>query len=182
MKTKKECPPSSCLEEGQYILDGDFKDPVRKGFVVEKEISEDNTMQVILPIRSIINEKYLVKEYGVIEERNPYCKHCNSRHFIRKGYNWKIICLEVGILIKVKIKRYMCKRCRLNYQTEFPDSYEKYCTFSIKFKELVRKNIKDGYMSLRPIKKLIKLSMGIDISYESIRKFLKTTDSLYYKG
>ena len=76
----------------------------------------------------------------------------------------------------------MCKRCRLNYQTEFPDSYEKYCTFSIKFKELARKNIKDGYMSLRPIKKLIKLSMGIDISYESIRKFLKTTDSLYYKG
>ena len=28
--------------------------------------------------------------------------------------------------------------------------------------------------------KLIKLSMGIDISHELIRKFLKTTDSLYY--
>ena len=60
MKTKKECPPSLCLEEGQYILDGDFKDPVRKGFLVKKEIDADNTIQIILPIASIINEKYFV--------------------------------------------------------------------------------------------------------------------------
>ena len=181
MQSKKECPPGLCLEEGQYILAGDFEDPVRKGFVVEKEISEDNAMQIILPIASVINEKYFVNEDGVIEERDPYCKHCNSHHFIRKGYNWKTICLEVGIFIRVKIKRYLCKRCRLNYQTEFPDLYEKYCTFSIKFKELVRKNIKYGYMSLRHIKRSIKLSMDVDISHESIRKFFKTTDSLYYR-
>ena len=24
MKIQKECPPDLCLEEGQYILDGDF--------------------------------------------------------------------------------------------------------------------------------------------------------------
>ena len=36
MKKKNECPPGLCLEEGQYILDGDFKDPVRKGFFGEK--------------------------------------------------------------------------------------------------------------------------------------------------
>ena len=181
MKKKNECPPGLCLEEGQYILDGDFKDPVRKGFLVKKEIDADNTIQIILPIASIINEKYFVNEDGVIEERNPYCKHCNSHHFIKKGYNWKIICLEIGIFVRVKIKRYQCKRCRLYYQTEFPDLYEKYCTFSIRFKQIVRKNIKYGYLSLRHIKKLIKLSMGVDISHESIRKFLKTTDSLYYR-
>ena len=89
--------------------------------------------------------------------------------------------LEVGIFIRVKIKRYLCKRCRLNYQTEFPDLYEKYCTFSIKFKKIVRKNIRYNYMSLRQIKRLIKPSMGVNISHESIRKFLKTTDSLYYR-
>lgn len=181
MKKKNECPPGLCLEEGQYILDGDFKDPVRKGFLVKKEIDADNTIQIILPIASIINEKYFVNEDGVIEECNPYCKHCNSHHFIKKGYNWKTICLEIGIFVRVKIKRYQCKRCRLYYQTEFPDLYEKYCTFSIRFKQIVRKNIKYGYLSLRHIKKLIKLSMGVDISHESIRKFLKTTDSLYYR-
>ena len=135
MYKKNECPLGLCLEEGQYILDGDFVDPVRKGFLVEKEIGEDKSMQVILPIKSIINEKYFVNEDGVIEESDPYCKHCNSHNFIRKGYNWKTICLEVGIFIRVKIKRYQCKRCRLNYQTEFPDLYE-CCTFSIKFKEM----------------------------------------------
>ena len=83
MQIQKECPPGLCLEEGQYILDGDFENPVRKGFVVEKEISEDNAMQIILPIASIINEKYFVNEDGIIEERDPYCKHCNSHHFIR---------------------------------------------------------------------------------------------------
>ena len=92
MKSKKECPPSLCLDEGQYIFDGDFKDPVRKGFVVEKEIDGDNSMQIILPIRSVINEKYFVNDKGIIEERDPYCKHCNSHHFVRKGYNWKTIC------------------------------------------------------------------------------------------
>ena len=87
MKSKKECPPSLCLDEGQYIFDGDFKDPVRKGFVVEKEIDGDNSMQIILPIRSVINEKYFVNDKGIIEERD-----CNSHHFVRKGYNWKTIC------------------------------------------------------------------------------------------
>lgn len=181
INNKKECSPSLCLEEGQYILSGEFKDPVRKGFLVKKEIGADNTMQIILPIPPVINEKYFVNEYGIIEERNPYCNHYNSHHFIKKGYNWKTICLEVGVFLRVKIKRYQCKRCRLNYQTEFPDLYEKYCTFSIKFKQIVRKNIKYGYLSLRHIKRLIKLSMDINISHESIRKFLKTTDSLYYR-
>ena len=64
-------------------------------FVVGEEIGEDNTMQVILPIESVINEKYFVNEYGIIEERNPYCNHCHSHNFIKKGYNWKTICLEV---------------------------------------------------------------------------------------
>lgn len=181
MNSEKECLPYLCLDDGQYIFVGDFVDPIRKGFLVEKEIDEINTIQIILPIRAVINEKYFVNENGVIEERNPYCKHCNSHHFVKKGYNWKTICLEIGIFIRVKIKRYQCKRCRLNYQTEFPDSYEKYCTFSIKFKEIVRKNVKNQYMSLRHIQRLIKLSMGVDISHESIRQFLKTTHDLYYR-
>ena len=116
MKNENNCLPYLCLENGEYIFNGDFVDPVRKGFLVKKEIDDDNTMQIILPIESVINEKYFVNADGVIEERNPYCKHCNSHHFVKKGYNWKIICLEIGIFLRVKVKRYKCKRCRLNYQ------------------------------------------------------------------
>ena len=43
-------------------------------------------------------------------------------------------------------------------------------------------NIKCNYMSLKQIKRLIKLSMGVDISHESIRKFLKINETLYYDG
>ena len=43
---------------------------------------------------------------------------------------------------------------------------------------MVRKYFKDGYVSLRHAKKLIKLSKGVDISHESIRKFLIKTNSL----
>lgn len=98
-----------------------------------------------------------------------------------KVYNPKTICLEPGIFLRVKVKRYQCKCCRLNYQVQFPDLYEKYCTFSIKFKEYVRKNFKYGYISLRHLKKLIKSFSGVDISHESIRQCLKTTTSLYYR-
>ena len=44
------------------ILDGDFEDHVRNGFILGKEIGEDNTMQLILPIAAVINEKYFVNE------------------------------------------------------------------------------------------------------------------------
>lgn len=181
MKSKNKCLPYLHLEDDQYIFVGSFKDPVRKGFPCEKDFDEKTTVQIILPIASIIDKRFQVNDEGIIEERDPYCKHCNSHHFIKKGHNWRTICLEIGIFIRVKVKRYQCKRCRLNYQVEFPDSYEKYYTFSVRFQELVRKHVRYGYMSLRHIKNLIKLTMDIDISHESIRKFLMTTPSLYYR-
>ena len=91
MKSEKESPSGLYLEEWQYIFDGDFADPVRKGFVVQKEIDENNRMQAILPIASIINEKYFVNEEEIIEERNSYCKHCNSHHFIKRKTHNSII-------------------------------------------------------------------------------------------
>ena len=69
----------------------------------------------------------------------------------------------------------------LYYQKEFPNIYEKYYNFSENFKKIVRKHIKNGYLSLKHLKKLIKSTMELDISHESISKFLIETDSLYYR-
>ena len=101
----------------------------------ESEIDEKNYVQIILSIASIIDERYKVNESGVIELRDPYCKYCNSVHFERKGFNWRTICLEDGLPIRVKVKRYRCKRCRIQYQTEFPNLYERFCYFSVNFKK-----------------------------------------------
>ena len=181
MKTENKSLPYLSLNNGQYIFIGSFKDPVRKGYLKEKEIDTKNYVQIILPIASIIDERYQVNEKGVIEECHPYCKHCHSTSHVRKGYNWRNICLEKGILIRVKVKRFMCKCCRRHYQTEFPNLYEKFCNFSVDFKKTLRKHVKNGYLSLRHLKKIIKSSLGINISHESIRQFLITTDSLYYR-
>ena len=89
-----------------YIFIADFKDPKRKGRVNEKEVDSENIVQIILPIASIIDNRYQVNEQGIIEEIHPYCKHCHSSNFVRKCFNWRTICLEKGILIRVKVKRY----------------------------------------------------------------------------
>lgn len=181
MKTKNKCLPYCILEDGQYIFIGAFKDPVRKGYLDEKDFDEKETIQIILPIASIINEKYLINDEGIIELRNPYCNHCNSSKFIRKGYNEKNICLEPGIIIRVKVKRYQCKRCRIHYQVFFPDQYEPYCNFSVDFKKRIRNLVKKGHVSLRNLKYLIEETMGVSISHESIRKCLQKNGSLYFR-
>ena len=181
MKQTNKCLSYLHLEDGEYIFTGAFSDPVRKGFLTEKEIDCENHVQVILPIAAVLDNRFLVNDERVIEERNPYCRHCYSHDFIRKGFNWITICLVIGVFIRVKVKRYQCKRCRLNYQAEFSDLYEKYYTVSVKFKEFVRKYIRYGHLSLRHIKFLIKESLGIEMSHETIRKYLITTTSLYYR-
>ena len=62
MNSKNEWVPFVRLEDGQCMLVADYKDPVRKGFLVEDEIEIDKRMQVILPIKSIIDDKYFVNE------------------------------------------------------------------------------------------------------------------------
>ena len=139
MKSKNKCLPYLYLENNQYIFIGDIEDPKRNGRVNEVEEDRKNFVQIILPIASIIDNRYQVNEEGVIEERHPYCKHCHSSSFQRKGYNWRTICLEKGILIRVKVKRYKCKCCRRLYQTEFSNLYEKFHNYSENFKKLMRK-------------------------------------------
>lgn len=94
MKSKNKCLPYLELVDGQYKFIGAFKDPVRKGYLKEKEVKTKKSNQIILPIASILDERYQVNEEGIIEERHPYCQHCNSTSYIRKGYNWRTLCFR----------------------------------------------------------------------------------------
>ena len=49
--------------------------------------------------------------------------------------------------------------------------------FSKNFKKLVHKHIKNRYLSLRHLKKLIKSTIRLNISHKPIRKFLIETKS-----
>ncbi len=106
MKPEIKCLPYLRLVGETYIFVGAFKDPIRKGFLVEKDFDEKIYPQLILPIESILDDNYFVNSQGIVEEREPYCKHCGSKKFSRKGYNWRLLYLDDGTPIRIKVKRY----------------------------------------------------------------------------
>lgn len=116
MYKENKCLPYLYLEDGQYIFIGNIKDPVRHDEICEVE---DKSFQIILPIESILDENYFVNSKGVIEYRKPYCTKCNSWNIIKKDSNFKELFLEPGVPIKVKVKRYYCKKCKKKFQVEF---------------------------------------------------------------
>ncbi len=177
MNKENNCLPYLILDDGAYKFVGDFKDPVR--FDELREI-DDNSFQIILPIESILDENYFVNSNGVIEYRKPYCTKCNSYNIIKKDFNWRFLCLENGVPIRVKVKRYFCKKCKKKFQVEFNKHYEKYCNFSNIFKDKIVKARENGWISLRNIKRLIKDWFNVNISHESIRKALLVEGEFYY--
>ena len=177
MYNQNKCLPYFILEDGQYISIGNYKDPVRHDEICE---IEDKSFQIILPIESILDKNYLVNSEGVIEYRKPHCTKCNSYNIIRKDSNWKELFLEPGVPIRVKVKRYYCKKCKKKFQVEFTKVYDKFCNFSNSFKDKIVKCREHGWMSLRNIKRQIKDWFGIDFSHESIRKALLVEGEFYY--
>ena len=45
-------------------------------------------------------------------------KYCGSKKVIKKDFNWRILYLESGLAVKVKIKRYECNDCKRKCQSE----------------------------------------------------------------
>jgi len=180
MKTENKCLPYLSLVGKTYIFVGAFKDPVRKGYLVEKDFDEKSCPQLILPIESILDENYFVNSQGIVEERNPYCKHCGSKKFSRKGFNWKLLYLEDGTPIRIKVKRYKCKKCKKKFQVEFTEYWGKFCNYSNKIKNKARTLLQHGWKSLRNLGNDFKTLLNFNISHESVRKALKKEKGLYW--
>ena len=88
--------------------------------------------------------------------------------------------LESGLAVKVKIKRYECHDCKRKCQSEFSKYYEKYCNFSNNTKNKAKKLLQHGWKSLRNLKNDFNELLSLNISYESIRKYIFFGDSLYW--
>ena len=87
IKRKIKCLPYLRWVGENYIFVGAFKNPIQKGFLVEKDFDEKIYLQLILSIESILNDNYFVNSQEIVEKREPYCKHCGSKKFSRKCYN-----------------------------------------------------------------------------------------------
>lgn len=46
MQRRKEYLSDLCLEEGKYILEGDFENPVHNGFVIQREFQSPIPIEV----------------------------------------------------------------------------------------------------------------------------------------
>ena len=63
-------------------------------------------------------------KHGVIEYHDPHCKNCFSNDLIKKSFNNRKIYLENGISVTIKVKRYLCKKCRKYSQVRLNGIYE----------------------------------------------------------
>ena len=177
MNSKNKSLPSYILEDGTFKVFGDYKDPVRND---ERVNIVDNSIQIILPIESILDDKFKINSDGVIEYRERVCSCCMSKKVHKKGYAWTNICLEKGIVLRVKVKRYHCRHCFKWTQTEFVGYFDKYTGLPSNLKKLIRNIRGNTWMSLRTMKKTIKDLTGISLSHETIRKNLLVDGDYYY--
>lgn len=177
MYNRNNCLPFLILEDKTYKFVGDFVDPIRHE---NKREILDNSVQIILPIQSILDNNFFVNSDGVIEYRERHCCKCGSRNVIKKDFNWRTLCLEEGFPIRVKIKRYFCHDCGKKSQAEFTGFYDKFCNLSNDFKNKIINARENSWISLRNIKRLIKDWFGIKVSHETIRKALLVEGEFYY--
>ncbi|RPF50172.1 hypothetical protein EDC42_1814 [Methanobrevibacter gottschalkii DSM 11977] len=75
MYKQNNCLPFLILEDKTYNFVGDFVDPIRHENKCE---ILDNSVQIILPIQSILDNNFFVNSDGVIEYRERHCCKCGS--------------------------------------------------------------------------------------------------------
>ena len=181
MKSKNKSLPFLILDENQHIFNYLNSDPVRKN---DKKPSKStfgkNTAQFVLYLDGILDEDCFINKKGVIEYHDPHCKNCFCNNVIRKSFNKRKLYLENGISITIKVKRYLCKKCRKYSQVRLNGIYEDYCNFSIKMKNKAIKLRTRGWDSLRNIAWTYNIFNNVKMSYETIRKSLLIFDGLYF--
>lgn len=165
MKSKNKSLPFLILDENQYIFNYLNSDPVRKN---DKKPSKStfgkNTAQFVLYLESILDEDCFINKKGVIEYHDPHCKNCFCNNVIKKSFNKRKLYLENEISIIIKVKRYLCKKCRKYSQVRLNGIYEDYCNFSIKMKNKAIKLRIRGWDSLRNIAWIYNLFNNVKMS------------------
>ncbi len=81
----------------------------------------------------------------------------------------------------VEVKKYKCKSYGKGIQVEFKDEFKKNPGLTVKINEIIKKINSLHWISLRDIKKIIKLIMGLSISHEYIRKAKIITKELFWR-
>jgi transcription elongation factor Elf1 len=123
-----------------------------------------------------------VDSKGIYHYSIPHCSKCGSTNVIKHDTNETSITLKDGTKHKIRVKKYNCKTCGKSSQVEFPDEFKPYSHVSNEVDEMIKKMNSLHWISLRDILKILKITLGIELSHEYIRKIQLTTDKLYWRN
>ena len=183
-----------CLKKTKRIIDkvkecqttfdvGDFKHPDRSSS--DKKKNNNNQKKLLLGFEKVHDEKIdfdgiYVDEKGIHHYITPHCSHCGSTNVNKRDTNLTPVHLDDGKKVYVIAKRYTCKYCGKSSQVEFKDKFKKYSGLPSKLDNIIEKLNSLHWISLRDTVKIIKLTLGIDISHEYVRKAQLKTDELFW--
>ena len=186
MCLKIEEPMSNKVKRIQSTFDvGDFKHPDKDVKVKFK----DNLHQIKLvegenPFvdKKVESDAIYIDENGVYQYIIPHCSHCKSRNVTKHDTNLTPIYSKDGKKEHVRVKKYKCKNCGKGSQVEFDGEFNKYSGLPHDLTNKIEKINSLHWISLRDIVKIIKITLGISISKEYVRKAELITDKLYWSN
>ena len=183
MKTENELSLKCTLVDNEYkFYYCDGSDPLKNKKVIRPKIHRiDKTVQTIFVFEDYAIKGLYLDDQKVVCYEIPYCKHCGSTEVIRKDHNSRKVFNSSGILEKLKLKRYECKKCKKKSQVELKDLYKPYAKIPNHIKESTGLALHNGHKTLRQQANDIELYTGVPISHETIRKSLSTDNTDLYE-
>ena len=131
---------------------GDFVHP-------DIEISDDYTV------------KCFIDENGILNCINPVCPDCKSNNVVKGSlYSKKVFSEDFDGSIVMRM--YKCKKCNRTFIPDLKDQYGHKAHFSNSLKEKAWEVKELNWSSLRDIVEYFKIFCGIDMSHETVRKWL----------
>ena len=127
------------------------------------------------------SDEIYVDENGVYHYVVPHCSHCGSTHVTKHDTNWTPIHSKDGKKEYVEVKKYNCKSCGKGSQVEFKDEFKKNSGLPVELDEKIVKLNSLHWISLRDKQKILKLTLGLSVSIEYIRKAQLITDKLFWR-
>lgn len=105
----------------------------------------------------------------------PVCPYCNSKKYVKHGFNQKLILIKGMKPFKIRLQRYKCKNCDGYYQTQLDKILKQNSTYNNEIKEYPSIINALQRISLRNISKIIELDWNKRPSPQSIKNWLSKT-------
>jgi len=176
------------MGESRLIYMPNIKQPTLYDSIASKQYKlydwlnlKDKNMELITeiyhdPLETLKNSKKVYKNHdNSYSAVNPVCPKCNSKKFIKYGFNEKIIHDKEIKPFKIRLQRYKCIKCGIFYQTKLNKNLKPGSTYNEEIKENPALINSLQHVSLRNIAKIIELKWNKRPSPQSIKNWLTKT-------